>query len=75
VPVRARIESLDALSAHAGQDEILRWLDGFERPPGATYLVHGEPAAAQALETLVRARGWTVRAARDGETVPLAQEA
>jgi metallo-beta-lactamase family protein len=75
VPVRARIESLDALSAHAGQDEILRWLDGFERPPRATYLVHGEPAAAQALETLVRARGWTVRAARDGETMPLAREA
>jgi metallo-beta-lactamase family protein len=57
VPVRAGIESIDALSAHAGQDEILRWLDGFERPPRATYLVHGEPAAAEVLEELVRARG------------------
>jgi len=75
VPVRAAVESIDALSAHAGQDEILRWLDGFERPPRATYLVHGEPPAAQALERLVRARGWTVRAAQDGETVALTAEA
>jgi metallo-beta-lactamase family protein len=75
VPVRAVVECIDALSAHAGQDEVLRWLDGFERPPRATYLVHGEPEAATALERLVRARGWTVRAARDGETVPLTPEA
>ena len=75
VPVRAVVECIDALSAHAGQDEILRWLDGFERPPRATYLVHGEPPAADALERLVRARGWTVRAAQDGETVPLGAEA
>lgn len=75
VPVRAVVECIDALSAHAGQDEILRWLDGFERPPRVTYLVHGEPEAATALEGLVRARGWTVRAARDGETVPLTAEA
>jgi metallo-beta-lactamase family protein len=74
VPVRAVVECIDALSAHAGQDEILRWLDGFERPPRATYLVHGEPPAAETLERLVRARGWTVRAARDGETVPLTAE-
>jgi metallo-beta-lactamase family protein len=75
VPVRAVVECIDALSAHAGQDEILRWLDGFVRPPRTTYLVHGEPEAATALERLVRARGWTVRAARDGETVPLTPEA
>jgi metallo-beta-lactamase family protein len=75
VPVRAVVECIDALSAHAGQDEILRWLAGFARPPRITYLVHGEPEAATALERLVRARGWTVRAARDGETVPLTAEA
>jgi metallo-beta-lactamase family protein len=46
IPVRARIEKIDALSAHADRDEIMRWLDGFERPPRVTYLVHGEPSAA-----------------------------
>ena len=27
VPLRAVVECIDALSAHAGQDEILRWLE------------------------------------------------
>jgi metallo-beta-lactamase family protein len=74
VPVRAAVECLDALSAHAGQDEIVRWLDGFRRPPRDTLLVHGEPAASAALEGLVRARGWRARAARDGEVVTLTGE-
>ncbi|HEY7193685.1 MAG TPA: MBL fold metallo-hydrolase [Gemmatimonadales bacterium] len=73
IPVRAHIEQIDALSAHADRDEILRWLGGFARSPGMTYLVHGEPAAAQALASeITRQLGWRVRVAIDGETVPLA---
>jgi metallo-beta-lactamase family protein len=72
IQVRATIESLDGLSAHADQGEILRWLDGFDRPPHRTYLVHAEPTAADALqETITRRLGWTVRPAVDGEEVPL----
>jgi metallo-beta-lactamase family protein len=72
VPVRARIEKIDALSAHADRADILRWLEGFERPPRVTYLVHGEPSAASALSEAIRNRfGWNVQVARDGETVPL----
>jgi metallo-beta-lactamase family protein len=72
IPVRARIERIDALSAHADAPEILRWLAGFERPPRVTYLVHGEPAAAAPLADAIRARyHWNVEIARDGETVAL----
>lgn len=72
IPVRARIERIDALSAHADAPEILRWLAGFERPPRVTYLVHGEPAAAAALADAIRTRyRWTVEIARDDETVAL----
>ncbi|HEV2751600.1 MAG TPA: MBL fold metallo-hydrolase [Gemmatimonadales bacterium] len=72
VPVHARIERIDALSAHADGDEILRWLRGFERPPRVTYLVHGEPEAAAALAAALRERlGWNVEIARDGATVPV----
>lgn len=72
VPVRARIERIDALSAHADRDDILRWLEGFGRAPRVTYLVHGEPSAASALSEAIRNRfGWNVQVARDGETVPL----
>lgn len=69
VAVRARVERIDALSAHADSNEILRWLRGFERPPRATYLVHGEPEGAAALAAAIRAQyGWNVEIARDGAT-------
>ncbi len=72
VAVRATIESIDALSAHADRDETLRWLEGFARPPEQTYLVHGEPAAAAALAAAIKQRfGWSARPVADGETVAL----
>lgn len=72
MPVRARIETLDGLSAHADREEILRWLGGFTRPPRATYVVHGEPHAAASLTDAIRTRlRWTVSVAADGATVPL----
>jgi metallo-beta-lactamase family protein len=53
VPVSARIERIDAMSAHADSAEILRWLRGFASPPAATYIVHGEPPAMDALQAAV----------------------
>jgi metallo-beta-lactamase family protein len=49
VPVRAEVENLAMLSAHADADEILRWLGGFERAPRMTFITHGEPTASDAL--------------------------
>lgn len=72
VPIRAQVEVIDGLSAHADQSELLRWLSGFRRPPEKTYVVHGEDGPAQALAAAVSARlGWDVEVARDGATVPL----
>jgi metallo-beta-lactamase family protein len=56
VSVRARIHTLSGLSAHADVEETLEWLGGFERPPGTTYLVHGEPGASAALAQTLRQR-------------------
>ena len=61
VPVRARLERLDALSAHADRGEMLRWLSGFTEAPKRTFLVHGEPDARKALEARVHTQlGWNV---------------
>jgi metallo-beta-lactamase family protein len=49
VPIRARIESMESLSGHADSGEILRWLGQLPKAPNKTFLVHGEPRAAQAL--------------------------
>lgn len=76
VLVRAQVETLGGLSAHADQGEILKWLGGFRRPPAQTYIVHGEDGPAQALATAIRTRlGWTVTVASDGATVPLGNAA
>ena len=72
VPVAARIERIDSMSAHADAGEIMRWLSGFGRPPSMTYLVHGEPAPLQALATRITAeRQWPVHIAKYLERVEL----
>jgi metallo-beta-lactamase family protein len=73
IPVRARVETVDGLSAHADRNEILRWLRGFRRPPARTYVVHAEARAADALAGTIHAElGWSVAVARDGEEVRIA---
>ncbi len=52
--VRARIESLDAFSAHAGQSEIMNWLRAFKKFPSQIFLNHGEPIAIEALAQVIR---------------------
>jgi len=70
VPVNARIERLNAMSAHADAAEIIRWLRTFPSAPGITYLVHGEPPAQQALKQRIeRELGWNVHIPDYGERV------
>jgi metallo-beta-lactamase family protein len=72
VPVRAKIKVLDGFSAHADQGEILRWLGTFKKPPRVTYIVHGEPPAANALAEAIRDRlRWKVEIPRYQQVVPL----
>jgi len=56
IPVRARIETIDSLSAHADRGEMMRWLSAQPRRPSAIHLVHGEPAARDALAELIHER-------------------
>jgi metallo-beta-lactamase family protein len=53
IHIRARIETLEHLSGHADYGEILGWLHKFQKPPGKTFLVHGEPKAAESLRQKV----------------------
>jgi metallo-beta-lactamase family protein len=72
VPVRARIERLDSMSAHADADEIMRWLKGFTAPPSLTCLVHGEPPAMDALKARIeRELQWKVKTPEPGERIAL----
>ncbi|MGK7865463.1 MBL fold metallo-hydrolase RNA specificity domain-containing protein [Falsiroseomonas sp. E2-1-a4] len=72
IPVRAEVANLPMLSAHADAEELLRWLRGFERPPKATWIVHGEPEASDALRLRIQEElGWTCGVAEHGAQVTL----
>jgi len=72
VPVHARIEKIDGMSSHADAAEIVRWLRTFPRAPKATYLVHGEAAAQDALKVrITKELGWNVEIPSHGQKVDL----
>ncbi|MDV9186716.1 MBL fold metallo-hydrolase [Streptomyces sp. SR27] len=69
VPVRAEVADVPHFSAHADADQILDWLRGAP-PPHTTYLVHGEPAASEALRDRIdHELGWAAVVPRSGEAV------
>jgi metallo-beta-lactamase family protein len=72
VPVRAEVIEIGQLSAHAGKSELLRWLSGFKIPPRQTFLVHGEPAALDALGGSITSRfHWPVTIPAYGQSFDL----
>jgi len=58
-PVRARIAQVQALSGHADQTELLRWLQGFSKPPSKIFITHGESQGSQELQGQIgKHLGW-----------------
>lgn len=56
VDVRAEVAQIENLSAHADQEELIAWVAGMEHRPRRIFLVHGEPAAADALRVRIADR-------------------
>lgn len=52
--LRAQVETLNALSGHADQRELLRWMKPMIGPLKRVFLVHGEPAAQEAMAKAIR---------------------
>ena len=70
VPIRAQVAALEQFSDHADPRELLEWLRTFKNTPGATYLVHGEPAASSQLrDRMKKELGWNVLVAEYMERV------
>lgn len=60
IPIRARIEQLSNLSAHADYRDILAWLSHFTKAPKKVFITHGERTAANSLKSKIEDKfGWT----------------
>jgi metallo-beta-lactamase family protein len=73
-PVRARVFTINGLSAHADRASLLDWLGKFRKPPGQIWLVHGEPLASEALRQAIAERlQWRAEVPKPGQTVDIDQ--
>lgn len=73
VAVRAKVDKLNALSAHADQADMLHWLSNFKSAPKKTFIVHGEPKAQAALQSKIAEQfGWDTTIPAQGESFDLA---
>ena len=72
IPVRAEVEQLHSLSAHADADELLAWLSRTPVPRLGASVVHGEAVAADTFRLRLRdALGWDAEVPGHGDVVRL----
>lgn len=72
IVVKAQIEALESVSAHADSNEIMRWLKGFKRAPSQLILVHGEPLPMDTLKARVEKElQWKVKTPSHREKIDL----
>ena len=45
ISVNAQIHTMSGYSAHAGQNDLMRFIEGITPPPKSIHLIHGEPKA------------------------------
>ncbi|TDQ15223.1 metallo-beta-lactamase family protein [Algoriphagus boseongensis] len=61
VSVKAKIYQIEGLSAHADQDELMDWAEGFCDKPKMTFVIHGEKESSEALAFKLKSEmGWNV---------------
>jgi len=55
VPVNAKIESIESLSAHADSNDLISWIKNSSKKPERIILNHGQPQATAALAKRITA--------------------
>ncbi|MDX1278501.1 MBL fold metallo-hydrolase [Oceanihabitans sediminis] len=53
-PVKATIKSIDSLSAHADQQDLIDWMAKIKNVPEKIFLIHGEPNALDAFRVKIK---------------------
>ena len=57
MPLRARVQTINALSAHADRNGLMDWFDHVKGGVRQAFAVHGEPEKVAAMVALLRAHG------------------
>lgn len=57
VPLRARVQTINALSAHADRNGLMDWFDHVKGSVRQAFAVHGEPEKVSKMVDLLRAHG------------------
>lgn len=57
VPFRARVHTINALSAHADRNGLMDWFNGIKSNVKHAFAVHGEPEKVKAMVSLLREHG------------------
>jgi metallo-beta-lactamase family protein len=71
-PVNAKIHSIESLSAHGDQRDLISWIRDLKVAPKHTYLIHGEPQAQEILaEKIFNEMGWLVSIPKLNDIVTL----
>jgi metallo-beta-lactamase family protein len=65
--IAAGVETISGYSAHAGQDNLLRFIKGIRKKPSLIRLVHGEPHAQDALHEKIGAASPEIMVERGSE--------
>ncbi len=55
-PIKSAIENIGGFSAHADRNDLLRWLEGFKKPPQKIFVIHGEEEASISFSSLLRTK-------------------
>jgi metallo-beta-lactamase family protein len=53
-PVKATIKSIESLSAHGDQQDLLTWMGNIKNIPEKVFLIHGEPPALDAFRVKIK---------------------
>ena len=69
---KALVQTINSLSAHADQTELLGWLAELDTAPQRIFLIHGEKKASDVLRVKIKDRyGWKAEIPHLGQTVTL----
>lgn len=72
IRVRAAVDSLDHLSAHADRDELIGWLRTAPETPRQFLVTHGECSVSQSFARHVSSQlGWQASVPKDGEVIEI----